>query len=122
MKLLIDECVGPSVVRWLKEQNHDVVSIYDDFAGMKDVHVLQKSVTENRILITHDKDFGELIFKKKYQHCGILFLKLLDQQPTSTMRILERIITKHSNDLRNNFVIVTEVNIRIIKPQNSFEL
>ena len=121
MKFLVDECVGPSIVRWLKQQNYDTVSIYDDFSGMKYIHVLQKAFEENRILITHDNDFGELVFKYKYNHTGILFLKLFDQRPTATLHILIKVLKTHSNNLYQNFVIVTEVNIRIIPRSESFQ-
>lgn len=115
MKFLIDECVGSSVARWLKEQGYDVVSIYDDFPGISDDIVLKKSLAENRILITADKDFGEMIFKLKHQHVGILLFRLLDQRPIIKIDVLKIILKKHLNDLSGNFVVATEANIRIIR-------
>ena len=54
MKFVIDENLGPNVVRWLKEQQHDVISIYEEFRGWNDDDILQKSTEENRVLITNE--------------------------------------------------------------------
>lgn len=59
MCFLVDECTGPAVTRWLREQKHEVFSIYEEARGMDDDDVIAKAVTENWILITNDKDFGE---------------------------------------------------------------
>ncbi len=63
MKFLVDECTGPKVARWLTENGYDVYSIADQSPGWTDREVLEKAVTENRVLITNDKDFGFLILK-----------------------------------------------------------
>ena len=116
MKFLVDECVGPTVAKWLKQNDYDVVSIYDDVPGIDDNAVLNKAFTQDRILITCDKDFGEMIFKNKRPHCGVLLLRLVDEKPTNKIRMLESILENYHQDLRGNFVVVTEKTIRIIKP------
>ena len=116
MKFLVDECVGPTAAKWLKQHNYDALSIYDDIPGIDDEAVLHKAVTENRILITSDKDFGEMIFKNKRPHCGVLLLRLIDEKPTNKIRILESILENYHQDLSGNFVVATEKTIRIIKP------
>ncbi len=116
MKFLVDECVGPTVAKWLKQQNYNAISIYDDVPGIDDNAVLNKALSENRILITSDKDFGEMIFKNNMQHCGVLLLRLTDERPANKIQILSSILRKHSQDLFGNFVVATEKTIRIIKP------
>jgi predicted nuclease of predicted toxin-antitoxin system len=59
MRFLVDECTGPAVAEWLRQQKHEIFSVYDQARGLDDDAVLQKAVAENRILITNDKDFGE---------------------------------------------------------------
>lgn len=115
MKFLVDECVGPAVAKWLIRNNYDAVSIYDDVYGIDDDAVLAKALLENRILITSDKDFGEMIFKNQKQHCGILLLRLIDERPTNKIRILESILHNYHQDLFGNFAVVTENTVRIIK-------
>jgi predicted nuclease of predicted toxin-antitoxin system len=65
MRFLVDECTGPAVAQWLRLQNHDVISVYDEIRGADDKEVIQKASEQNWILITNDKDFGELVFREK---------------------------------------------------------
>ncbi|MDD5734852.1 MAG: DUF5615 family PIN-like protein, partial [Methanothrix soehngenii] len=75
MRFLVDECVGPSVVRWLRENNHDASSAYEDCRGWEDERILEKACTEGRIVVTMDKDFGDMIFRMKLPHRGIILLR-----------------------------------------------
>jgi predicted nuclease of predicted toxin-antitoxin system len=59
MRFLVDECTGPAVAQWLREQKHQVWSVYEEGRGMDDDDIVQKAFVENWILITNDKDFGE---------------------------------------------------------------
>jgi len=115
MKFLVDECVGTTVSDWLKQNRYDAISIYDVFPGIGDDSVLQKAFLENRILITSDKDFGEMIFKNKKQHCGVILLRLADEKPSNKINILKSLIQNYHEDLFGNFVVVTEQAVRIIK-------
>ena len=65
MRFLVDECTGPQTARWLREQGHDVFSIYEQARGLDDDSVLQTAVEQRRILITNDKDFDEMIFREQ---------------------------------------------------------
>ena len=79
MRFLVDECTGPVVAHWLKEQRHDVLSVYDELRGESDDHIIRRAHTETRILITNDKDFGEMIFRGKIPHAGVVLLRLGDE-------------------------------------------
>lgn len=57
MKFLVDECTGPAVAEWLRNQNHEVFSIFEEARGMNDDDIIQKAYEENWVLITNDKDF-----------------------------------------------------------------
>lgn len=116
MKFLVDECVGPTVAEWLKKNNYDAISIYDYMPGIDDNTVLDKAFSENRILITSDKGFGEMIFKHNKQHCGVLLLRLIDERPKNKIHILQNILKNYLSELSYNFIVVTETTIRIIKP------
>ena len=70
MRFLVDECTGPAVAQWLREQGHDVFSVFDDARGMADDDVIDKAALENRILITNDKDFGEKVYRDQREHHG----------------------------------------------------
>lgn len=80
MRFLIDECTGPAVARWLKEQGHEVFSVYEEARGIEDDEIVEQAFAENRILITNDKDFEEKIFRDKNPHKGIILLRLSDER------------------------------------------
>jgi len=62
MNFLADEsCAGP-VIRALREAGHDVVAIAEVAKGATDEQVLERAVNEKRVLITEDRDFGELVY------------------------------------------------------------
>jgi predicted nuclease of predicted toxin-antitoxin system len=62
MRLMADENVPSSVVRQLRELGHDVLSVRESLRGEADRVILERAVDEHRILVTQDKDFGELVF------------------------------------------------------------
>ncbi|MCL4322087.1 MAG: DUF5615 family PIN-like protein [Deltaproteobacteria bacterium] len=64
MRFIVDECTGHAVSVWLKDQGHEVFSIYDEKRGLDDESIINKANLENYIVITNDKDFGEFVFRK----------------------------------------------------------
>ena len=74
MRFLVDECTGPRVAKWLREEGHEVFSIYDQSRGMSDEEIILKAYQENWIIVTNDKDFGELIFRDSHNHKGVIFI------------------------------------------------
>jgi predicted nuclease of predicted toxin-antitoxin system len=65
MRFLVDECTGSKVAKWLRGRGYEVFSDYDEARGISDDVVLEKAFTENWVLITNDKDFGEKIYREK---------------------------------------------------------
>ena len=61
MHFLVDECTGPRVAKWLREQGHEVFSVYDEARGVSDLDPIGKAHREGWILLTNDKDFGEKV-------------------------------------------------------------
>ncbi len=118
MKFLVDECVGHGVAAWLKDQGYDVTSILEFSPGVPDVIVLQKALLENRVLITMDKDFGDIVFRNNSNHCGIILLRLFNWQPKHKINILEKILTHYADQIQNNFIVVTEQSVRIVRMGN----
>ncbi len=113
MRFIVDECTGPRVAKWLREQDHHVFSVYDDARGMDDESILQKANLENYMLITNDKDFGELIFRMNRPHKGVVLLRLENERAINKIAVLQRVLTSFSEKLTNNFIVVTESTIRI---------
>jgi len=60
----------------LRRLGHDVISIQEIFPSLDDPPILDIAGNENRILITNDKDFGELIYRSRLPHAGVLLFRL----------------------------------------------
>jgi predicted nuclease of predicted toxin-antitoxin system len=116
MHFLVDECVGTSVAEYLKSIDHTVFSVFDEWRGASDNELLLKSVSENYILITSDKDFGEMIFKSQKKHKGIILIRCLPNNFKQKIVVLTKLLANYTDKLENNFVVVTNENVRIITP------
>jgi predicted nuclease of predicted toxin-antitoxin system len=117
MHFLVDECTGPGVARWLREQQHDVFSVYEQARGAGDDLILQQAYAENRILTTNDKDFGERVFRDRMAHRGILLLRLGDQRTENKIAVLQQVLARYASRLADHFVVVTERVVRIVGPE-----
>ncbi len=89
MRFLVDECTGSRVAAWLAENGHEVFSVYDEARGSTDDEVLTKAFTETWILITNDKDFGEVVFRERRPHYGVVFFRLDDEGSIAKIASLE---------------------------------
>jgi len=72
MRFLVDESTGPRVARWLRNQGHNVASIYEESRGATDEFVITQAHEQARILVTNDKDFGEKVFRDRRPHSGVV--------------------------------------------------
>jgi predicted nuclease of predicted toxin-antitoxin system len=112
MRFLVDECTGPAVARWLGQQSHEVFSVFDEARGMADDDILHKAHSENWILITNDKDFGEKVYRERQPHRGVIFLRLQDERAASKIQAIESLLSGYAAQLPDAFVVVTEKQIR----------
>lgn len=115
MRFIVDECTGPAVAQWLRSQGHEVISVFEDCRGIDDEEIIEKAVSEESILITNDKDFGEKVFREGKIHHGVILMRLSDESSAAKIEILKRLIAYHASTLPDNFVVVTEEGLRIAK-------
>lgn len=115
MRFLVDECMGPVVARWLRGQQHDVFSVYDEARGMDDDAVIAKAFAEDRILLTNDKDFGEQVYRERRPHRGIVLLRLDNQRAASKIDALRQLLEGYAEQLAGRFVVVTEQRVRFAR-------
>jgi predicted nuclease of predicted toxin-antitoxin system len=116
MRFLVNECTGPAVAHWLREQKHEVFSVYEEARGMDDDDVVQNAFVENWILITNDKDFGEKIYRARRPHKGIVLFRLRNERAANKIASLQRLLEGYSNQLANRFVVFTESQVRFARP------
>lgn len=114
-KFIVDECTGPAVAKWVSSQGYETISIYDSFRGKSDIDILAMATNSGFVIITNDKDFGEMIFKEKLNHNGIILLRLNNERAGNKIEVLKKLFSRSSLELSGNFTVVTENTIRIIK-------
>ena len=112
MRFLVDECTGSRVATWLAENGHEVFSVYDEARGSTDDEILTKAYTETWIIVTNDKDFGELVFRERRPHHGVVFLRLDDERSIAKIAILEKLLENYAERLPGRFVDVTDNQVR----------
>lgn len=115
MRFLVDECTGPKLAEWLRGQGHEVFSVFDEVKGISDDEVLAKAFSEAWILITIDKDFGEMIFRERRAHHGVILLRLHDERSASKIDVLRSLLESYAERLPGQFVTVTETKVRFAK-------
>jgi len=115
MRFLVDECTGPAVAHWLREEGHDVLSVYDQARGSDDDKIMEIARSDARILITNDRGFGEKVFRQRRPHHGVVFLRLDNERAQNKIRVLNQLICIHGNAIEDRFVVVTETQIRFGK-------
>ena len=115
MKFLVDESVEIRLVKFLRVKNFDTTSIAEISPSIDDKKVLDIANKEKRILITNDKDFGELVFCKKQSHFGVVLLRFEKEAIEVKIRKLFECIKNKGDGLENNFTVVTEKKIRARK-------
>ena len=111
-KFIIDVGVGRSIEEWLKSQNFRVFTIGSINPEMKDFQIIQLANVEDGIIITMDKDFGELVFKENNTHKGILLLRLEDAVSEEKLAAIQNIIPEHLGRLKNNFSVYQNGKLR----------
>jgi predicted nuclease of predicted toxin-antitoxin system len=112
MRFLVDECTGPAVARWLRAESHGVFSVFEEARGMVDDDILEKAYSENWILITNDKDFGEKVYRERQPHRGVVLLRLQDQRAASKIEVIDSLLNGYADQLADAFVVVTERQVR----------
>jgi predicted nuclease of predicted toxin-antitoxin system len=112
MNFLADECVDEPLVNGLRADGHDVTYIREIAAGSDDRSVLKLAADQNRILLTEDKDFGELVVRLAMPAYGIVFLRMDPADRAAKLERLREVIQEYSDRLAGSLVVVDEAKVR----------
>ena len=115
-KFLADENIAFRVVESLRIEKFDVLSVFEEkLSGASDEKIIKIAKKQKRIILTHDKDFGNLIRQPYQSHSGIILLRLRNQSPRNVVRHLIPFLKKiKPNRIKSRLVIFQEGKIRII--------
>lgn len=107
MKLLLDQDVYRVTAGFLNDLGHDVVPVARiGLSQAKDKEILHVAQEQNRILVTRDRDFGNLVFVQALG-AGVLYLRMLPSTQNAVHAELERVLTAYTEEeLTKAFVVV----------------
>lgn len=116
LRFLADENISSSLVRVLRKNDYDVKDIKEEkLFGIEDKEVLELAFKENRTVITHDKDFANLLNYSPIKHKGVILLRFSNQSPKNVIGRFIPILKKTNiNKITNSLVIVGDNYVKII--------
>ncbi len=108
MRLLTDEDVYFPTVVLLRQNGHDVATVYDvGLSSTPDQEILRHALRTQRIMLTRDSDYGTLTYVQQAHFAGIIFLRMNPRNAPQVHNELLRILSQHAEeDLRTLFVVV----------------
>ena len=112
MKFLVDECTDIQLVELLRANGFDVLYVMETMRGAKDDVILSRAHREDRILLTEDKDFGELVFRLRKPAIGIVLLRFHPGEEAQKAARLQQLLQNSTITLIGAFVVVENDKIR----------
>ncbi len=118
MRIKLDENITVDAKGPLVAEGHDVDTVVDEqLAGRADPDVLAGAVADRRALVTFDLGLGDPRVYPPGSHCGVILLRLRDQQPANVVALLTALAGNHDlDDLAGCIVVVAEGLVRIRRP------
>ena len=122
MRLLANENFPAAAVQALRLRGHDVAWVRTDAPGSSDRQVLDRAVAEDRLLLTFDKDFGELAFRSGLPaSCGVVLFRI---RLTSPSQVAQRAVAALEGraDWAGHFAVVLDDRVRMtLLPSNGHQ-
>jgi predicted nuclease of predicted toxin-antitoxin system len=113
MRFLADESCDFAVVRALRAAGHDVVAIAEVTPRAEDDAVIDLAVREERLLLTEDKDFGQLVYARGRRPAGVLLLRFPTSAREALPKVVVNLVRRRGERLVGCFVVVQPGRIRI---------
>jgi predicted nuclease of predicted toxin-antitoxin system len=118
MNLLADESVERQVVERLRRDGHEVLYVAEMEPGISDDTVLERANESAALLLTADKDFGELVFGEgRLSSGGVLLIRLSGLSAQMKAQVVSDALTQHASELPNCFAVISPGRVRLtLKP------
>lgn len=113
MNLVADEGVDRQIVDRLRHDGHRVFYVAEMQPGVADDVVLELANREDALLVTADKDFGDLVFRRCRSTLGVVLIRLAGLAPTAKAEIVASAIRVHGAELSCSFAVITPKTLRI---------
>lgn len=115
MRFLSDECCDALIVSALLDEGYDVLRMADIDPGIPDDQAIGLALRENRVLITEDKDFGQLVFAHGAHAIGVIFLRYQFSDREEIAHRVVQVVDRLGDQLAGAFVTVQSDRIRIAR-------
>ncbi len=102
----------------LKHDGHEVLSVGTLAAGASDDSVLELANELDAVLVTEDKDFGDLIFARGRRTLGVILMRPSGLGPQARGEVLRSVVREQPSDLLHSLVVITSTGIRIRRMSN----
>ena len=106
MKLLADESVDRQIVDALRRSGHQVLYVAEMEPGISDESVLALANGEAALLLTSDKDFGEIVFRRRLHTHGTVLIRLAGLPPIRKAEMVASVINQHTGELPGAFTVI----------------
>ena len=106
VKFLVDECTGKRLSNLLNAAGYDAIFVGDWKPSASDEEVLDKANKERRVLITDDKDFGELVFRLEKPSSGVILIRASTTNSAIRMHLLETLLK--STEVYKKFIVLKD--------------
>jgi predicted nuclease of predicted toxin-antitoxin system len=107
MNFVADESVDGDIVQRLRQKDHHVWYVAEMEPGLSDDQVLQLAHRETALLLTADKDFGEIVFRQRRFSGGIVLVRLAGLSAQRKQDIVATTVTQHASQLPQSFTVIT---------------
>jgi predicted nuclease of predicted toxin-antitoxin system len=113
MNFVADESVDHPIVLRLREAGYTVWAVVEMEPGISDTVVLDMANQQKAILITGDKDFGDLVFRDKRYSFGIVLLRLAGLSAIEKANLVTSVITQRHDELPHAITVIGTQTVRI---------
>jgi predicted nuclease of predicted toxin-antitoxin system len=114
LRFLADVNIEKPVVDELERMGHNISWVTDLDRYLDDMSIFEIARKERRILLTNDKDFGEIVFRQKLIPTGIVLFRVKGQDVAKKVRLVKKLLAAHSDKIAKHFVVVAEEKVRFI--------
>ncbi len=118
IKFLADVNVEKAIVDYLTQNGYDIKWIPDYNCEIPDEDLLDLANAERRVLITNDKDFGEITFLQKKLSAGTILIRIKGQKTEDKIKLFKKLMQNYSDKLLNHFTVITKKKIRFISMED----
>ena len=113
MNILADENLDEQMVERLRQDGHSVLYIAELSPSISDNAILRMAKEHDAVILTHDRDFGELVFRQSRATVGVLLMRIHRLSRDARIELVSATLQEHGSELKNSFAVLSPGNLRI---------